>query len=157
MRKVVCLGISLTLVLQVFSQVKFKKNYVYTEILGNGLVLSINYERQLGNSPGWGIHFGTGLGGDLPAFPLGVKHLWNLNNNKSFFEAGAGITIAEAGLFDEKKQSADHIQMQAAFIPSIGYRHQTDYGLMWRVNYTPFFSSDRTEFKFFGISVGWRL
>jgi hypothetical protein len=52
------------------AQKPFKKNTIYGELGGNGLVLSANYERQLGHKPGVGVHIGIGIGGIItPSYP----------------------------------------------------------------------------------------
>lgn len=137
-------------------QKTFKKNTSYFEIAGNGVVLSLNYERQVGTKPGLGFHIGIGLGGDGPAIPLGAKYLFGLGNQKSFIETGIGVTLAEQQLWDSKSNISSYRDpYKAAFIPSIGYRHQTKYGLMWRLNYTPVFSKYRNILGFGGFSIGW--
>ena len=143
---------------QLTAQNSFKKNTLYGEILGNGLVLSANYERQLGDKPGFGLHIGVGLGGYKPAIPLGVIYLFETGNQKSFIETGAGITLGERDMWKEY----NYIQLEKnsykpGFIPSFGYRHHTSYGFMWKVSYTPVFSSYRNIPLFFGIAAGWRI
>lgn len=157
MKKILCLCLLIATSFHLYAQKTGGRNIIYMEVLGNGLGLSANYERALQATAGWSLHAGIGLGGDIPAFPMGIKYHWQFKNKRSGLEAGAGITLAEADLFNDKNFSATHNKLMAAFIPSFGYRHQTTYGFMWRVNYTPFFTSNRTEFKFFGISLGWRL
>ena len=140
-----------------FSQTTFKKNTFYAELAGNGGFLSVNYERQMGNKPGLGLHIGIGLGDSKPDVPLGISYMYNLGNNKSFIEAGAGVTLAEQSLWDLHVPNQDSYPYKVAFIPSIGYRHHTQYGLMWRINYTPIFTKYRNIPLFFGVSVGWRI
>ncbi len=158
MRNALFFIVTILACMQASAQKVFKKNTLYVEILGNGVVLSANYERQMGNKPGLGFHMGVGLGGDGPAIPLGAKYLFQLGNQKSFIETGVGVTLAERDLLDDKNNDlGDHSPYKAAFIPSIGYRHQTKYGLMWRVNYTPIFSAYRNILSFGGISIGWSI
>jgi hypothetical protein len=136
----------------------FQKKYFYSEIAGNGLVLSANYERQLGNKPGLGLHIGAGLGGYKPAIPAGVNYLFGLGKHKSFIEAGAGVVFVEKDLWDDKNNIPDaDNSYKAGFTPTIGFRHHTAYGLMWRINYTPVFSKYRNLPVYAGISLGWRI
>ena len=130
---------------------------LYSEIGGSGIVLSANYERQTGNKPGLGLHIGAGLGNHKPIIPFGVNYLFALKNKKSFIEGGAGIALAEEDIWETKSISYDDTPYKPAFIPSIGYRHHTEYGLMWRINYTPVFSRYRNIPLYAGISVGWQL
>ena len=59
-----------------FGQGTFKRNDVYFEILGNGIVASLNYERQLMKGPGLSIRAGVGyFSGDEQfrlSIPVGV-------------------------------------------------------------------------------------
>ncbi len=158
MRKLFFLIAAIFATIQLPAQKTFKRNTLYCETLGNGLVLSVNYERQMKSEPGLGLHIGVGLGGNRPAFPLGVKYLILLDKEKSFFEMGAGITLAERDLWSETNSSQFKSDTYSAgFIPSIGYRHHTSKGLMWRINYTPVFNKYRNELVFFGFSIGWRI
>lgn len=141
----------------VVAQKKFKNNCLYTEIMGNGIVLSVNYELQTGKEPGFGIHAGIGLGGSKPAFPIGVRYLINISKQKSFVEAGTGITFAEKDVWIDKTDYNNANPYRVAFISSLSYRHHTTYGLMWKLTYSPIFCKDRTELFFGGVSVGWRF
>ena len=157
MRKSFIFIVAVITVTQLQAQKSFKRNTAYAEILGNGMMISANYEYQLGSNPGFGLHIGIGLGGDKPAVPLGVKYLIDLGNKKSFIETGLGVTFAERGMWDEKLQNQNTNPYQPGFIPSIGYRHNTSYGLMWKLIYSPFFNKERSEWKFGGIAIGWRF
>jgi hypothetical protein len=158
MRKISLLTLAILALTYLPAQKTFKKNTLYGEIAGNGLVLSANYERMLGNKPGLALHVGVGLGGDKPVIPLGAKYLFDLGNQKSFLETGVGMAISEYDFIDNKTiVSPNGGRYIVGFIPSVGYRHHTPYGLMWRVNYTPVFFSVRTMALFGGISLGWRL
>ncbi|HEV8285122.1 MAG TPA: hypothetical protein VGQ09_12480 [Chitinophagaceae bacterium] len=156
MRKLFFFATTIAIATQLTAQKAFRKNTLYGEIAGNGLVLSANYERQLGNKPGLGLHIGVGLGGYYPAIPVGVDYLFDLGHEKSFIEVGVGVTLAELELWDDKYYIG-HNPYKAGFIPSIGYRHHTSYGLMWKLIYTPIFSSYRNIPLYAGASVGWRL
>jgi hypothetical protein len=157
MRKIFFLIAAIFAACQSPAQKSFKRNTVYFEMLGNGLVLSLNYERQITSKPGLGLHAGVGLAGDKPSFPLGAKYLFDLSKQRSFLEVGAGVTIAEQDMWKENYNQPHENPYQAGFIPSIGYRHHSPKGFMWRVNYTPVFNSNRTELLYFGLSIGWRI
>ena len=144
------------IVVNALCQDNFRKNTLYVELLGNGGALSINYERQLMNKPGLGIHIGAGLGDTKIDIPTGLIYLFELKNKKSFLETGAGITFAEQSLWQEHFSNEPGIHnYKPGFIFSIGYRHHTSYGLMWRINYTPIFTKYRDIPFFFGCSAGW--
>lgn len=157
MRIIITIITLLIILNNVQAQKAFRRNTAYAELLGNGPVLSVNYELQTCNKPGWGIHAGIGLGGYKPAIPLGVIYLVNLGKQKSFLETGLGVTLAEEDVWSTKQVNTDANPYQPAFIPSVGYRHHTPYGLMWKFIYSPFFHKKRSEWKFFGASVGWRF
>jgi len=157
MRKIFFTVAAIFTACQLPAQKSFKRNIFYFEILGNGLVLSLNYERQITNKPGLGFHAGVALAGDKPAFPLGAKYLFELGKQRSFLEVGAGVTIAEQDMWEENLNSFNADPYKPGFIPSVGYRYNAPKGSMWRINYTPFFNKYRTEFLFFGVSVGWRI
>ena len=143
--------------MQLAAQQQFRKNTVFGEIGGNGMILSLNFEHQTGTKPGLGWHAGIGLGGDNPAFPLGLTYLVNLGDSKSFLDAGAGINLLEKKMLEGKNTNADKNPYKAAYVPSLGYRHQTHYGLMWRINYSPVFSKYRSWPAYFGVAAGWRI
>lgn len=142
---------------QLWAQKTFKQHSAYVEILGNGGVLSANYELQLNKKPGFGIHAGIGLGGDKPAIPLGITYLFKLGGQKSFIETGVGVTVAEREFWVERINRLPENPYQIAWIPSVGYRHHTNYGLMWKLIYSPYFHTERTELLFFGAAVGWQF
>jgi hypothetical protein len=142
----------------VSAQQPAKKNILYFEAGGTGLGLSINYERLVNNKSGPGWHLGVGLGGNKPSLVTGVKYLFGLGNHKSFLETGLGITLADRDYVGPLNYiQTEHNPYTPVFIPSAGYRHQTNYGLLWRVNYTPFFSKHRSEAGYAGLSLGWRF
>jgi len=157
MRKLVPIFSSLLIALNCFSQSSFKKNAFYFEIAGNGPVLSVNYERQLGTKPGFGCHLGIGLGDSYPSIPMGFIYLYNLGNNKSFLEAGLGVTLAEESLWQINEPNKDSYPYAPGFIPSIGYRYQALHGLIIKAIYSPIFTKYRNLPLFFGISAGWRI
>jgi hypothetical protein len=157
MRKIFFFVAAIFVACQLLSQKSFKRNTIYFEIGGNGLVLSLNYERQITSKPGLGLHAGVALAGDKPAFPLGAKYLFNLSKQRSFLEVGAGVTLADQNTWETNYNQPETDPYKAGFIPSVGYRYNAPKGFMLRINYTPVFNKYRTELLFFGISLGWRI
>jgi len=155
MRKIFFFSLAIIAAIQLTAQKSFKRNAVYSEILGNGLVISVNYERQLGDKPGLGLHFGIGLRSSKPIFPFGAKYLFG--KQKSLFEIGAGVTVAEREVWETNYNQFKENPYSPGFIPSVGYRYNAPKGFMWRINYTPVFNKYRTELLFFGVSIGWRI
>jgi hypothetical protein len=160
MRILLFCSLAIAISLHSEAQNSFKRNTLYGEIGGNGLALSVNYERQIQNKPGLGWHVGVGLGEEKPCIPLGVKYLIGLGGQKSFIETGLGITLAEQDVLDEKyffNTTSDN-PYGVAFVPTIGYRHHhKKYGLMWKVNYSPVFSRYRNVLLYYGVAIGWRI
>lgn len=143
---------------QALAQKPFKKNTLYAEIGGNGIVLTANFERQLGNKPGLAYHIGIGVGNNKPNVPMGMKYLLELGKaQRSFIETGLGVTMGSRYFWKAYRRVNDKNPYEPGFIASIGYRHHTRYGLLWRVCYTPIFTSYRNTFYLGGISVGWRF
>ena len=158
MRKFCLFLIAAISIMQLSAQQPYKKNMVYFEVGGNGLGLSVGFERQVGKKAGLGWHAGISLSGYKPGIISGVKYLIDLGNHKSFLETGFGITLADREYMGAKTNNqTDYNPYTPAYIPSVGYRHHTKYGLIWRVNYTPVFSKYNNIALYPGIAVGWRL
>src|SRR3954468_2210882 len=94
MRKLSLTIMTILLALTAFCQSGFKRNSIYPELGGTALSLSVNYERQLRDTAGFGIHIGIGWGEVKPTIAVEMIRLWNIKRSKSFVEAGAGITLA---------------------------------------------------------------
>lgn len=143
-----------------FTQSNFRKNTIYGEFGGNGIFLSLHYERQLGTKPGLGVHVGLGNADVDENFaftiPIGVNYLFNIGKQKSFIEAGAGVTWALQNIWDGYGHTEPH-KHTPGFIPSIGYRHHTPYGLMWKISVVAAFSKNNIIPYYPGISIGWRF
>jgi hypothetical protein len=90
--KVFLLFVSIFSFFNGFSQSSFNKNMIYGEFGGDGVFLSIQYERQLGTKPGLGVHFELGNADADENFaftiPVGVNYLFNISHQISFIEAG---------------------------------------------------------------------
>ncbi|MBE7174005.1 MAG: hypothetical protein INR73_25755 [Williamsia sp.] len=123
-----------------YGQVNFKKNAIYLEAGGNGLFTSVNYERQLTNQPGIGLRVGVGFYTENAFYltiPAGINCLFKLKQSNSFIDAGLGTTWSRLDghfLDNTKDANGNHF---VSFVPSIGYRQQTENGLMWRIGLTP--------------------
>jgi hypothetical protein len=148
MKKIIIVGLAIfiTSVNIAFSQNIFKTNDVYIELLGNGVLGSINYERQLSKQPGFGVRFGVGTVYDNPqptikeeflmTYIIGINYLFKLKDGKSFVDAGLGFTITPTELYflapgDSRAENFVN------FVPSFGYRRHTKNNRMWRISLTP--------------------
>jgi hypothetical protein len=142
-----------------FGQTTFKKNAIYLEAGGNGLFGSVNYERQLTKQPGLGVRLGVGFYTENAFYltiPAGIDYLFTLNSDKSFIDAGLGVTWTriDGNLFDESENSNGDSFVN--FIPSIGYRRHTTQNLMWRISITPVINNSGFV-PWLGLSVGKRF
>jgi hypothetical protein len=139
-----------------FAQSTFKKNSIYIEAGGNGLFGSVNYERQLTKQPGLGVRFGLGFYTENAFYltiPVGINYLFELKNNKSFIDAGLGVTFTriDGDVFGEpNNQNGDNF---GNFIPSIGYRQHTAKNVMWRISLTPIINNYGFV-PWLGLSIG---
>ena len=140
------------------------KNTAYLELFGNGLISSINYERELTNHPAFAIHVGIGtyITHDdkfkaYPTIPVGINYLLKFNN-RSMLDIGFGATWTkpEVKLYaivdrkDGNYVNRDYIN----YVPSVGYRHHTKNNLMWRCSITPVITHSIGVIPFFGFAFG---
>jgi hypothetical protein len=142
-----------------FGQPTFKKNDIYLEAGGNGLFASVNYERQLTKQPGLGVRLGVGFYTENAFYltiPVGIDYLFKLNNDKSFIDAGFGVTWTriDGNLFGESNNSNGDSFVN--FIPSVGYRRHTTQHLMWRISVTPVVNKSGFV-PWLGLSIGKRF
>jgi hypothetical protein len=142
------------------AQNTFKRNDLYFELLGNGVVASINYERQLADQPGLGVRVGVGFSPTehgVLSVPLGFNYLVPFKNQRSFLELGLGVTLTAepVRLLDFSGDVYDN-GTYGNFIPSVAYRAHTSKNLMWRFSLTPMFNSAET-LPWVGFSIGKRF
>lgn len=78
--------------------IKYKKNAVYLEGLGNGILYSLNFEKQIGSgkkgftSIRMGLHIADD-GSDIEFMsPILLTHIFNKNSD-SHFELGGGVSF----------------------------------------------------------------
>jgi len=142
-----------------FGQNTFIKNDIYLEAGGNGLFASVNYERQLTKQPGLGVRLGVGFYTENAFYltiPVGINYLFKLNSDKSFIDAGLGVTWTriDGNLFGESENSNGDSFVN--FIPSVGYRRHTTKNLMWRISVTPVINNNGFV-PWLGLSIGKRF
>ncbi len=126
-----------------FAQNELKRNQIFSQLGGNGLILSLNYERQIFQKPNFRIHVGAGFYGRDKQFltiPLGLNHLLKLKK-KSYLDAGLGMTYtkAEAFYYVSFKLSSTYIENQPHFIvvPSVSYRYLPNENIILKIGFTP--------------------
>jgi hypothetical protein len=140
------------------------KNTAYVELFGNGLLGSINYERQLTNHPALAIHVGAGIyatkDDHVKAYltiPFGINYLLKFNK-RSMLDIGFGATWTKPevklyAIVDRKDGNyVNHDYFN--FVPSLGYRHHTSNNLMWRCSITPVITHSIGIIPFFGFAFG---
>jgi len=148
----------------VFSQDHHKKNEVFIELAGNGLLGSVNYSRQLTKEPGLNFRAGIGAYGAGPTYvtiPLGVSYLFRIIKKHTFLDLGLGATLTNADvkmyvLRDYVEGYTPPRSKLVNFVPSVGIRGYTTKDFIWRVNITPVINSYGTV-PFFGLGFGKRL
>lgn len=124
------------------------RNAIYLEVLGPGIVYSINYDYHISQHFGLRAGFSTwSLPGhsrrqdteiDLVSFPVTANYL--SGDGSSQLELGAGVVPINFswGLFSEVVKKTTVLGTV-----TIGYRYQpADGGLVFRIGFTPLFNFD---------------
>lgn len=146
------------------AQEEYAKNGVYLEILGNGGVYSINYERFVSKDisirAGFGSYSGESLWSaeevSITTFPLMANYFYGQGRNR--LELGAGILLGSKKVenqFDEDFQSTSIFNLTGV----VGYRYQKPQGgFIFRAGLTPFLAlsggEDAYPDKGFSLSGG---
>ena len=137
---------------------EFRRNEVFIELGGNGLLGSLNYERQLFKKPGFGFRVGAGIYGTDPhlTIPVGINYLSRFFKSRSFIDLGLGVTYTDYNvrLFVIEKRDAEYVQKDQSFylIPSLGLKACTSKNFAWRMYITPVLShSDLLPYIGFGL------
>ena len=133
------------------------KNAAYVELLGNGLVISANYDMRFSNKAGGlGGRIGFGYLGNptksinssVYTFPVVVNYL--IGKEGKFLEIGAGFTYVTGS------PDFSDIQDEAAVTFTLMYRSQPlDGGFMWKIGFSPILGSESYPIYFPGVSFGY--
>ena len=144
-------------------QSKSKPNILYVELGGNGLLTSINYERQLLKTRRLNFHIGTGIYGNETTYltiPFGINYLIDLDDSESYVDIGLGATYSKADVTlytSVKRSNLNYTNTHYwAFIPNVGYRKYTKRNMMYRFSLTPVINQ-YGFLPYVGISVGKRF
>jgi hypothetical protein len=134
-------------------------NSIYLELMGNGGLYSLNYDRLFTENIGARIGFmyfetedflfGTDI--ELFLIPITLNYLVGSENHK--FELGIGpvIVFGSAGFFGYESVSGSGVGGTA----TIGYRYQPiDGGFLFRIGFTPYFGFGEFH-PTGGLSVGY--
>lgn len=137
-----------------------RPNNIYFELGGNGLFLSMNYERPIIKEANIYGHLGLGMYGIQPTYltvPFGINYLLKLKGPDNFIEFGIGATYTKAivKLFAivETEENTPTKVCYLNFVPSISYRWYTKKKFMYKIGVTPIFNQF-DGLPFFGFSIG---
>ena len=127
-----------------------KPNTVYVQFLGNGIILSANYERQLFKKPGLGVHAGIGVCGEVGFYwngtshvtiPVGLNYLLPLKNKNKFVDFGLGATYAKSDMqvyMLVEHRNPNYINTHYwSLVPSISKRITTRKHMMYKYGFSP--------------------
>ncbi len=118
-------------------------NGVYLELLGNGGLYSVNYDRKLTDRVS--IRLGVGawtsesfFGGKttLRTVPLTVNVLGGRGNHR--LEAAAGVLVGSrtrGSVYSSSSETSGFLSLTG----TLGYRYQRQRGFLFRTGFTPFF------------------
>lgn len=162
MKNTLVIILALSINITAYSQEKVKKNELFLELGGNGLLGSVNYNRQLSNKPGFGVRVGLGLYGTDThvTVPVGLSYLIPVIKNHSFLDLGFGATYTQSNgdFYASPKRGQGYIPKKeyVYLIPSVGLRAYTTKNFVWRVN-AQCFLTDTGVLPFLGIGFGKRF
>jgi hypothetical protein len=136
-----------------FAQAPSAPNSVYFELLGNGLMYSLNYDRMFNESIGAraGIGYFSPEDEAVMTFPIMLNYLYGSGNSK--LELGGGVTVisqSENVSFKYKTAKKDFKGSGVLGTITVGYRYQKpEKGVLFRAGFTPLFGEIG-----FGVSLG---
>nr|MBS0038422.1 hypothetical protein [Saprospiraceae bacterium] len=126
------------------------KSALFAELLGNGLLFTLNYDTRISNR--FGIRGGIGYIGSLDGeggiltIPINANFL--LGNNGKYFEVGAGFTFVGGDFFDTDNRIATSLTFM--------YRSQPqDGGFMWRAGFAPLIIDKIVIPYYVGLGLGY--
>lgn len=134
------------------------QNSVYLELLGNGLLYSLNYDRLITESIGLrvGVSYQKPNSEEIVTVPIMIQYLTGSGNSK--LELGIGVCLVSQpdrssfSFLDDDKEFEGSGALGTA---TIGYRYQrADEGLVFRAGFTPLFGSIGF-WPLAGISIGY--
>ena len=127
---------------------KMAKNFIFSEVGGNGVLLSINYEHLLNEKVGIRIGAGTAGYSGL-TFPIMLNYYFF---EKPKLEFGIGL------LSVSKMMSNDLIGEEGTLISfTLGLKsYKPNGGFLFRLSFTPFYNLSNSKFILYGgLSAGW--
>lgn len=128
------------------------KNFIYAELMGNAMTLSVNYERRILRKDLVSIRARAGFGyaADFFSIPFGVNV--GLGKNRKQFEMGLGAT---AETITTQDQNNGYYHFDVHLVPSIGYRYEASNHFFIRLALVSHYFFDTNEIlPGVGISLG---
>ena len=121
------------------AEAQVPRNAIYFELMGPGIILSLNYERYhyIGEKSHLGFNFGVGINGnksDIYKPYVPVTLTYNLGARKNFLETGIGYTFSAV-----ENEGATHIV--------IGYKKMVANSLMLKFRFSPFLVRSEDDYK----------
>jgi hypothetical protein len=122
-----------------------KKNEIFLELAGNGLLGSLNYARQLTKNPGLELRAGLGAYGSEKTFitiPVSLNYSIGLDGQHTFLTIGMGATYTKADvrigrIIDYEEGYQDTHSAPVNLVPSLAYRYYTSKDFLWKIAFTP--------------------
>ena len=177
MKKILLAALLISFLTPGFSQYSVENKYrkaVFVEALGNGLLLSANYDMRLKKGVQDGLGIRVGMGGfsfdafdteglivDVGVISLPLEVNYMVGKKRTAFEAGIGTTLvyATASVNDFTSPDNDLLTARgfgATGFLNIGFRAQPlNNGLIFRINWNPGFNSSGFYPTWFGMSLGY--
>ncbi len=145
------------------SQTSLKKNTLFAEVGGNGLLFSGNYERQITKFPEYRFRLGIGCYSTdpLPTYILGLNYVRKIGVRNTFLDAGLGATYVDKNvslywIVEHQNNTNFENESHLSFIPNIGFRWVFSNNLMWRVSFTPIINQNGF-IPYLGFSFGYQF
>jgi hypothetical protein len=147
---------------EISREAEFRRNEIFLELGGNGLLGSINYERQFTNKPGLGMRVGAGVYGTDThlTVPLGLNYLIRFFKSRSFVDLGLGVTYIKYNvqLYALAKREEGYVEKNQYFyfIPSAGLKVCSSKNYVFRLYATPVWTT-LGPLPFVGLGFGKRF
>ncbi len=116
-----------------------KENLLFLEIAGNGLFLSLNYERYISDNLSLRVGFGTRIFDGL-TYPLLINYSFEIP-----IEIGVGILPYSHMGLSKFFESHSSVLITSTF----GFK-RINKGFIFKVSITPFFNPENSKFKLSG-------
>ena len=123
---------------------EIKENLLFAEILGNGLVLTLNYERYFTDNLSFRVGYGTDIFLNSTYMPL----LFNYSFEKPF-EVGLGIVTYNFKTGHSGGKIFGH-KDSGVFITSLVGIKKKFKGMLLKFSFTPFYNPETSKIHLYG-------